>query len=70
MPKTIRLNAIRYFIIKIPKKKKELRQIASNHLPDIEFKDFIKSYKDYRNYLKEGPGLNERPLQMNALLHS
>ena len=27
--------------------KRELQQIASNHLSDIHFKDFIKIYKDY-----------------------
>ena len=27
--------------------KRELQQIASNHLPDIDFKGFIKLYKDY-----------------------
>ena len=32
--------------MKIPKKR-ELHQIASNHLSDIEFKDFMKLYKDY-----------------------
>ena len=32
--------------MKIPNKK-ELPQIASNHSSDIEFKDFMKPYKDY-----------------------
>ena len=27
--------------------KRELQQIASNHYSDIEFKDFMKLYKDY-----------------------
>ena len=44
--KTIRLNAAHYFIMKIPNKR-ELQQIASNHLSDIDFKDFMKVYKDY-----------------------
>ena len=47
MPKTVRLNATHYFIMKVPNKK-ELLQIASNHYSsDIGFKDFIKLYKDY-----------------------
>ena len=29
--------------------KSELQQIASNHLSDIDFKDFMKLYKDYTN---------------------
>ena len=44
--KTIRLNVTHYFIMKIPNKR-ELQQIASNHSSDIDFKDFIKLYKDY-----------------------
>ena len=46
MPKTIRLNATHYFIMKIPNKI-DLQQIASNHSSDIDFKDFMKLYKDY-----------------------
>ena len=46
MPKTIRLNVTHYFIMKIPNKR-ELQQIASNHSSDIDFKDFMKLYKDY-----------------------
>ena len=45
VPKTIRLNATHYFIIKIPNKK-EVQQIASNHSSDIDFKDFMKLYKE------------------------
>ena len=43
--KTIRLNAI-HFIMEIPNKR-ELLHISSNHSSDIEFKDFMKIYKDY-----------------------
>ena len=32
--------------MKIPNKK-ELQQVASNNFADIEFKDFMKHYKDY-----------------------
>ena len=35
-----------YFIMKIPNKR-ELKQAASNHSSDIEFKDFMKLYKDF-----------------------
>ena len=44
--KTIRLNAIHYFIMKIPYKK-EFQQIASNKSSAIDFKDLLKLYKDY-----------------------
>ena len=43
---TIRLNVTHYFNMKIPNKR-ELQQIASNYLPYIYFKDFMKLYKDY-----------------------
>ena len=36
VPKTIRLNATYYFIMKISNKR-ELQQIASNHLSDTDF---------------------------------
>ena len=46
MPKTIRLNTTHYYIMRIPHKR-ELKQIASNRSSDIDFKDFMKLYKDY-----------------------
>ena len=46
MLKTLKLNATHYAIMKIPNKT-ELQRIASNHLSDIEFKDFTKLYKGY-----------------------
>ena len=46
MPKTIRLNTIQYFIMKIPNIR-ELHQITSNHLCGIDFEDVVKLYKDY-----------------------
>ena len=50
VPKTIRLSATHYFTVKIPNKK-ELQQIASNRTSDIEFKYFMKLYKDYTKKL-------------------
>ena len=46
VPKTIRLNITHHFMMKIPNIK-ELQQIGSNHLSDIDFKNFMKIYKDY-----------------------
>ena len=46
VPETIRLNATHYFIMKIPNKR-ELQQIAPNHSSDIDFKNFMKLYKEY-----------------------
>ena len=45
VPKTIRLSATHYFIMRIPNKK-ELQKITSNHLSDIDFKSFMKLYKN------------------------
>ena len=47
VPKTIRLNATHHFIMKITNKS-ELRQPASNHSADIELKDFMNLYKDFK----------------------
>ena len=46
VPKTIRLNATHYFIMKIPNKR-ELQQITLNHSSAIDFKDLMKLYKEY-----------------------
>ena len=47
MPKNIRLSAAHEFIMKMLKKTQKIQQITSNYLSDIEFKDFMKVYKDY-----------------------
>ena len=44
VPKDVRLNSTHFFIMKIPHKR-ELQQIALNHLSDIDFQDFIKIFK-------------------------
>ena len=44
VPKDVRLNSTHFFIMRIPNKR-ELQQIALNHLSDIDFKDFITIYK-------------------------
>ena len=46
VPKTIRLNTTRHFIMKITNKT-ELQQITSSRLSDIELKDFMKLFKGY-----------------------
>ena len=46
VPKTRRLNATHYFIMKFLNKR-ELRQTASIHSSDINFEDFMKLYEDY-----------------------
>ena len=45
VPKDVTLNNTHFFIMKIPNKR-ELRQIALNHSSDIDFKDFVKIYKN------------------------
>ena len=46
MPKDARLYSTHYIIMKI-QSKKELQNIALENSGDIDFKDFLKSYKDY-----------------------
>ena len=46
----ISLNATPYFIMRIPKKG-ELKQIASLHSSEIDYKDFMKLCKDYTEEL-------------------
>ena len=45
VPKDVRLNHTHFFIMKILNKR-ELQQIALNHSSDINFKDFMKIYKN------------------------
>ena len=45
-PKDARLNSTHYVIMKI-QSKKELQNIAQEKSGDIDFKDFLKFYKDY-----------------------
>ena len=44
MPKYIRLNCTHYFIMKVPNKR-EVKQITSQNLSDIDFQDFINLYR-------------------------
>ena len=49
VPKEVRLNSTHNLIMKIHNRRK-LHQIAINHLADIDYKDFLKIY---RNCTKE-----------------
>ena len=44
VPKIVRLNSTHYIIMKIHNKR-ELQNIAINHLSDVDYKDFMKIYK-------------------------
>ena len=44
VPKNIQVNSTQYFLMKIPNKR-ELQEIAFNHLSDIDFQDFMNLYK-------------------------
>ena len=46
VPKDVRLNSTHFPIMKI-QNKRELQQIALNHLLDIDFNDFMKIYKKF-----------------------
>ena len=45
VPKDVRLNSTHYFIMKI-NNKRELQNIAIHHSADIDYKEFIKSYRE------------------------
>ena len=45
VPKDVRLNSTHYLIMKI-NNKRELQNIAINHSADIDYKDFIKMYRE------------------------
>ena len=45
VPKDVRLNSTYYLIMKITSKR-ELQQIAINHSADIDYKDFLKIYRN------------------------
>ena len=45
VPKDVRLNSTHYFVMKI-NNKRELQSIAINHSADIDYKDFIKIYRE------------------------
>ena len=46
VPKDVRRNSTRFFIMKIPNKR-ELQQIALNHSSGIDFKNLMKIYKKF-----------------------
>ena len=45
VPKDVRLNSTHYLIMKI-NNKRELQNIAVNHSVDINYKDFMKIYRE------------------------
>ena len=45
IPKDVRLNCTHYIIFKL-NNKRELQNIAINHSADIDYKDFVKIYRD------------------------
>ena len=46
VPKDVRLDSTHHLIMKI-NNKRELQNIAINHSADIDYKDFIKMYREY-----------------------
>ena len=74
VPKDVRLNATHFFIRKIPNKR-ELQQIAINHLSDINTKDFINIYKKctdkpYSFLVNDTTLSSDDPLRFRKNLHN
>ena len=47
-PKHVRLNATHYLIMRF-NNRKELQNVAINHFADIDYKDFVKIYRECSN---------------------
>ena len=45
VPKDVRLNSMHYLTMKI-NNKRELQNTAINHSADIDYKDFMKTYRE------------------------
>ena len=70
VPKDVRLNSTHFFIMKIISKR-ELQQIALNHSSDIDFKDFMKIYKEPYSFLVNDTTLqSSNPLRFRYNLFS
>ena len=72
VPKDVRLNSTRFFIMKIPNKR-ELQQIALNHSSDIDFKDFMNIYnkstkEPYSFLVNDTPLPSDNPLRFRKNL--
>ena len=48
VPKDVRLNSTHYLIMKLHKRR-ELQQIALDHSADIDYKDFLRIYRNCTN---------------------
>ena len=46
VPKDVRINSTDYLITKI-NNKRELQNIAINHAADIDYNDFVKTYREF-----------------------
>ena len=46
VPKDVRLNSTHYLVMKI-NNNRELQNIAINHSADIDYKDFVKIYREF-----------------------
>ena len=71
VPKNVKLNSTRYFVMKIPNKWK-LQQSVFNHSSDIDFKDFINFYKKctakpYSSLIINATLASDNPFRKNLL---
>ena len=71
VPKDVRLNTIHFLIAKIPNKR-EIQQIAINHLSDISTKDFENVYRKctvepYSFFVNDTTLASSNPLRFRTL---
>ena len=69
VPEEVGLNSTHYLIMKIHNRR-ELQQIAINHSADIDYKDFLKVYKDFFKGLQKLYKRSPSFLTINTLLLS
>ena len=72
--KDVRLNTTHFFIMKIPNKR-ELQKIALNRSSDIDFKDFITTYKKctdepYSFLVNDTKLASDNPLRFRKIIFS
>ena len=66
VPRDIRLNATHYFIMKI-NNRRELQNIARNHSADIDYKNFVKIYRECTKELFNFLTIDTKLLASNPL---
>ena len=63
VPEEVKLNSTHYLIMKIHNKR-ELQQISVNHSADIDYKDFLKIYRNCTKELFDTTSPAGKPIRL------